>query len=341
MLSRRLFSLYSRHFAPKPASEAQKRSLPRKWPIAGVDRVVVVSSAKGGVGKSTTAVNLALGLQATDKNLNIGLLDADVFGPSIPHMMNLRGPVPLTKQSLMEPLVNFGVKCMSMGFLVDDEDAVVWRGLMVMGAIDRLVRKVAWGPLDILVVDMPPGTGDTQLSISQNVPITGAVIVSSPQDIALLDARRGVTMFHKVDVPVLGIVQNMSVFQCPKCNHETHIFGKDGAELLAKELNTKLLANIPLSLAIRESADNGQPILVSDPESPQALAYKKLAQAVLDSLPPPVDHLATSEPSKNKVEKAHDSTPPKTEEQQLEVPPFEMPESADKGQKGLWSKIFG
>ncbi|XP_072344483.1 iron-sulfur cluster transfer protein NUBPL isoform X2 [Scyliorhinus torazame] len=215
------------------------RGLPKQKVIPGVKQVIVVASGKGGVGKSTTAVNLALGLAAD--NLVVGLLDADVYGPSIPRMMNLRGNPELTDSNLMRPLVNFGIVCMSMGFLVEEAAPIVWRGLMVMSAIEKLVRQVDWGHLDYLVIDLPPGTGDVQLSISQNVPISGAVIVSTPQDIALLDAQRAAEMFRKVNVPVLGIVQNMSVFQCPKCKYETHIFGADGAKVLATQLGLDVL----------------------------------------------------------------------------------------------------
>jgi len=217
------------------------RGLPKKWPIAGVKHVVVVASGKGGVGKSTTSVNLALGMLASNQSLHVGLLDADVYGPSIPKMMNLNGQPELTKQNQMKPLVNFGVPCMSMGFLVEEGSPIVWRGLMVMSAIEKLLRQVAWGELDILVIDMPPGTGDTQLSISQHIPISGAVIVTTPQDIALLDARRGAEMFRKVDVPVLGLIQNMSHYVCPKCQHKAYIFGQDGARNVAKEMDLELL----------------------------------------------------------------------------------------------------
>ncbi|XP_067847522.1 iron-sulfur protein NUBPL isoform X1 [Heptranchias perlo] len=243
------------------------RGLPKQTVIPGVKQVIVVASGKGGVGKSTTAVNLALGLAAND--LAVGLLDADVYGPSIPSMMNLRGNPELTDSNLMRPLVNFGIVCMSMGFLVEEAAPIVWRGLMVMSAIERLLRQVDWGQLDYLVIDMPPGTGDVQLSISQNIPISGAVIVSTPQDIALLDAERAAEMFRKVNVPVLGIVQNMSVFQCPKCKHETHIFGADGAKELATKLGLDVLGDIPLHINIREMSDKGQPIVVSHPDSPE------------------------------------------------------------------------
>ncbi|CAL8283174.1 unnamed protein product [Lota lota] len=257
------------------------RGLPKQKPIVGVNQVVVVASGKGGVGKSTTAVNLALGLMANDPSKSVGLLDADIHGPSVPKLMNLKGNPDLTETNRMIPLTNYGLPCMSMGFLVDEEAPIVWRGLMVMSALEKLLRQVEWGSLDYLVVDMPPGTGDVQLSISQNVPITGAVIVSTPQDIALLDARRGAEMFRKVHVPVLGLVQNMSVFQCPNCQHQTHIFGSDGARNLANTLGVHFLGDIPLHLSIREMSDRGQPVVISSPDSPEAEAYRKLAAAVL------------------------------------------------------------
>ncbi|XP_045918544.1 iron-sulfur protein NUBPL isoform X1 [Micropterus dolomieu] len=275
----------------KDLQERQKqhmaRGLPKQKPIAGVKQVVVVASGKGGVGKSTTSVNLALGLMANDQSKSVGLLDADVYGPSIPKLMNLKGNPELSDNNLMIPLTNYGIPCMSMGFLVEDVAPIVWRGLMVMSAIEKLLRQVDWGSLDYLVVDMPPGTGDVQLSITQNIPIAGAVIVSTPQDIALLDARRGAEMFKKVNVPVicvLGLVQNMSVFQCPNCNHQTHIFGSDGARQLADTLGVTLLGDVPLHLNIREMSDRGQPVVVSSPDSPEAEAYRKVASAVVQRL---------------------------------------------------------
>ncbi|XP_041710724.1 iron-sulfur protein NUBPL isoform X1 [Coregonus clupeaformis] len=254
------------------------RSLPKQKPIAGVKEVIVVASGKGGVGKSTTAskaVNLAHGLTANDPSKTVGILDADVYGPSVPKLMNLMGNPELTDNNLMRPLMNFGIPCISMGFLVEDVAPIYWRGMMVMSAIEKLLRQVEendhsyWGPLDYLVIDMPPGTGDVQLSITQNIPIAGAVIVSTPQDIALLDARREAEMFKKVNVPVLGIVQNISVFQCPKCNHQTHIFGADGARSLADTLGVQVLGDIPLHLSIREMSDRGQPVVVSSPDRPE------------------------------------------------------------------------
>ncbi|KAM6917300.1 iron-sulfur cluster transfer protein NUBPL [Lycodopsis pacificus] len=282
------FTRCQRSVDSKALQERQKqqmaKGLPKQKPVAGVKQIIVVASGKGGVGKSTTAVNLALGLLANDPLKTVGLLDADVYGPSIPKLMNLKGNPELSDNNLMIPLVNYGVPCMSMGFLVDESAPIVWRGLMVMSAIERLLRQVDWGSLDYLVVDMPPGTGDVQLSISQNVPVAGAVIVSTPQDIALLDARRGAEMFKKVHVPVLGLVQNMSVFQCPNCNHQTHIFGSDGARQLADALGVKLLGDVPLHVNIRETSDRGTPVVVSSPDSPEAEAYRKVASAVVQRL---------------------------------------------------------
>ncbi|CAN8020387.1 unnamed protein product [Ixodes persulcatus] len=267
------------------AEDRASKGLPKKFPIAGVKHVVLVASGKGGVGKSTTAVNLALALSQSDKHPSVGILDADVYGPSIPRMMNLSGEPELTNQNLMKPLVNYGIKCMSMGFLVDDKSPVVWRGLMVMSAIQKLLRQVAWGPLDYLVVDMPPGTGDTQLSISQNIPVSGVVVVTTPQPIALTDARKGAEMFQKVQVPVLGLVQNMSKLTCSNCGHQSHMFGKDGATELAREMALDILGDIPLDIEIRETSDNGQPIVVSNASSPQAEAYREIAKKVRGKLP--------------------------------------------------------
>uniref|UniRef100_T1KHS0 Iron-sulfur protein NUBPL n=1 Tax=Tetranychus urticae TaxID=32264 RepID=T1KHS0_TETUR len=224
--------------------------LPKKIPIPGVNQVILVSSAKGGVGKSTASVNLALALKHIQRSSKIGLLDADVFGPSIPKLMNLSANPELNKQGLMIPLVNYGLHVMSMGFLVEEKKAIVWRGLMVMSAIQKLLRGVAWGPLDYLIIDMPPGTGDTQLSITQNIPVSGSVVVTTPQEIALLDARRGITMFNQVGVPILGIIQNMSIFICEKCGHGTHIFGDSGAESLSLETNVPLLGSVALDRSL-------------------------------------------------------------------------------------------
>ncbi|XP_049622718.1 iron-sulfur protein NUBPL [Suncus etruscus] len=271
----------------KRRTQIMSRGLPKQKPIEGVKQIIVVASGKGGVGKSTTAVNLALALAANHSSKAIGLLDVDVYGPSVPKMMNLKGSPELSQRNLMRPLLNYGIACMSMGFLVEESTPVVWRGLMVMSAVEKLLRQVDWGQLDYLVIDMPPGTGDVQLSVSQNVPIAGAVIVSTPQDIALIDARKGAEMFRKVHVPVLGLVQNMSVFQCPKCQHKTHIFGADGARKLAQTLDLDILGDIPLHLNIREASDAGHPIVFSQPESEEAKAYLNIATEVVRRLPPP------------------------------------------------------
>uniref|UniRef100_A0A2K6L4N6 Iron-sulfur cluster transfer protein NUBPL n=1 Tax=Rhinopithecus bieti TaxID=61621 RepID=A0A2K6L4N6_RHIBE len=287
MVCRRQLSGAESETLKQRRTQIMSRGLPKQKPIEGVKQVLVVASGKGGVGKSTTAVNLALALAANDSSKAIGLLDVDVYGPSIPKMMNLKGNPELSQSNLMKPLLNYGIACMSMGFLVEENEPVVWRGLMVMSAIEKLLRQVDWGQLDYLVVDMPPGTGDVQLSVSQNIPITGAVIVSTPQDVALMDAHKGAEMFRKVHVPVLGLVQNMSVFQCPKCKHKTHIFGADGARKLAQTLGLEVLGDIPLHLNIREASDTGQPIVFSQPESDEAKAYLRIAVEVVRRLPSP------------------------------------------------------
>ncbi|NXG75947.1 NUBPL protein, partial [Baryphthengus martii] len=264
------------------------RGLPKQKPIEGVKQVVVLASGKGGVGKSTAADILTyFFLLFLTQTKEVGLLDADVYGPSIPKMMNLKGNPELTLKNLMRPLKNYGIACMSMGFLIEETAPVVWRGLMVMSAVEKLLRQVDWGQLDYLVIDMPPGTGDVQLSVSQNIPIAGAVIISTPQDVALLDARKAAEMFRKVHVPVLGLIQNMSVFQCPKCKHETHIFGADGVRDLAKTLGLDILGDIPLHVNIRETCDSGQPVVISQPQSDAAKAYLKIAMEIVRRLPVP------------------------------------------------------
>ena len=278
-------AVFSQSGLKPPKNRPPQPPIAKKLPIAGVKQVLVVSSCKGGVGKSTTAVNLALALRANDPTRLVGILDADVHGPSIPKLMNIKGPVFVNEKNVMLPIQNYGLKCMSMGLMAGDMAPIVWRGLMVMSAIQQMLRQVVWGPLDYLVVDMPPGTGDAQLTLAQNIPIDGAIIVSTPQDLALVDARRGVEMFRKVEVPTLGIIQNMSVFQCPNCGHEEHIFGKNGAGELAKEIGIELLGDIPLTGIIREMSDSGKPIVISEPESPQAQIYKEIAKKIIDKLP--------------------------------------------------------
>ncbi|MBP7337874.1 iron-sulfur cluster carrier protein ApbC [Niveispirillum sp.] len=266
------------HAAPAAAPPPK----PAKIGVPGVRAIIAVASGKGGVGKSTTAVNLALGMAAN--GLRVGLLDADIYGPSLPRMMGLSGKPETVDGKVLRPLVRHGVKVMSMGFLVAEETPMIWRGPMVMGAIQQMLRDVAWGELDVLVVDMPPGTGDAQLSLSQNVPLAGAVIVSTPQDIALLDARKGLNMFRRVDVPVLGIVENMSYFCCPNCGHRSDIFSHGGARAEADKLGIDFLGEVPLDIAIRETSDGGDPIVVSQPDSDHAKVYRAVAARVWDKI---------------------------------------------------------
>ncbi|HNI76914.1 MAG TPA: iron-sulfur cluster carrier protein ApbC, partial [Giesbergeria sp.] len=246
--------------------------------LPGVKNIVAVASGKGGVGKSTTAANLALALAA--EGATVGLLDADIYGPSQPMMMGIdRRPDSLDGKT-MEPLVNHGVQVMSIGFLVDPDQAMIWRGPMATQALEQLLRQTHWKDVDYLVVDMPPGTGDIQLTLSQRVPITGAVIVTTPQDIALLDARKGITMFEKVGVPILGLVENMAVHVCSNCGHAEHIFGEGGGRRLAQELGMHYLGALPLDLKIRQQADSGQPTVVADPQSEAAGIYRQVARDV-------------------------------------------------------------
>ncbi len=257
---------------------ARQGAMPARPDVAGIRSIVAVASGKGGVGKSTVATNLALALAR--QGLRVGLLDADVYGPSLPRMMAIRGKPQSKDGKTLIPLVNHGVKCMSIGFMVAEDTPTIWRGPMVMSALEQMLRDVEWGELDILVVDMPPGTGDAQLTMAQRVPLTGAVIVSTPQDIALLDARKGLNMFRRVDVPVLGIVENMSFFLCPHCGERSEVFGHGGARHEAERLGLPFLGEIPLHLAIRVAGDAGTPIVAADPESPQALAFAAVADAV-------------------------------------------------------------
>jgi len=261
-------------------SSRVQQAKPEKELVPGVANIIAVASGKGGVGKSTTAVNLAIAMAQT--GARVGLLDGDIYGPSIPRMTGLAGYMPAIDhdKNILTPLENYGIKTISIGFLMPEGDAVIWRGPMVASALTQLLRDVAWGDLDYLFVDMPPGTGDVQLTLTQKVPVTGAVLVTTPQDIALLDCRKGIEMFQKVNVPTLGIVENMSQFICPHCGEASHIFAEGGAAKLGEAYNTDVLAQIPLDIAIREKSDAGTPIVAAMPDSDQAKAYQALAGEV-------------------------------------------------------------
>jgi len=250
--------------------------------IPGVKTIVAVASGKGGVGKSTLAANLALAAAAN--GLKIGLLDADIYGPSMPRMLGIAGKPQSRDGRVLEPMENHGIKVMSMGFLVPEDTPMIWRGPMVMSAIQQMLRDVNWGELDMLVVDLPPGTGDAQLTMAQQVPLSGAVIVSTPQDIALLDARKGLNMFRKVDVPVLGIVENMSYFRCPRCGERSEIFSHGGAKREAEKLGTEFLGEVPLDIRIRETSDDGHPIVIAEPESEHAKLFRDMARRIWTTL---------------------------------------------------------
>ena len=244
--------------------------------------IIAVASGKGGVGKSTTAVNFALALK--ELGLKVGVLDADIYGPSMPRLLGLKGQPQQVAGNKLKPMEAYGLKVMSMGFLVDEETPMIWRGPMVMSALSQMLKDVAWGELDVLVVDMPPGTGDAQLTMAQQVPLAGAVIVSTPQDLALIDARKGLAMFRKVNVPVLGIVENMSTFICPHCGERSDIFGHGGARADAARLGVPFLGEVPLTLAIRETSDSGRPVVATDPSSPSAVAFREIAARAVAEL---------------------------------------------------------
>lgn len=250
--------------------------------IPGIKNVIAVASGKGGVGKSTSAVNLALALK--EGGASVGILDADIYGPSLPRMMGVHGrPKGADDEDAkkIEPMMAHGVKCMSMGFFMDEDHPMIWRGPMVAMAVEQLINDVDWGELDYLVVDLPPGTGDAQLTLTQKVPLTGAVIISTPQDVALADVKKGMNMFKKVDVPVLGIVENMSYYLCPDCGHRAHIFSHGGAKVQAEQFGIPFLGEVPLVEDIREDADAGKPIVVARPDSEQAKKYGEIAQNVI------------------------------------------------------------
>ncbi len=270
----------SRGAAPAPATTSQPAG------IQGVEAIIAVASGKGGVGKSTVAANLALALARL--GLKTGLLDADIYGPSVPRLFDIREKPRSPDGKRLQPIEKFGIKTMSIGFLIGEDEPMVWRGPMVTSAISQLLLDVNWAPLDVLVVDMPPGTGDAQLTMAQRVPLKGAVIVSTPQDLALVDARKGLAMFRKTKVPILGIVENMSVFVCPHCGKESHIFSHGGARKVAESLDVPFLGEIPLVPAIRETSDAGTPIVAQSPQSPEARAFIALAENVARALAAPV-----------------------------------------------------
>jgi ATP-binding protein involved in chromosome partitioning len=271
-----------------PGGPARGRPPPAAKPdLPGIRSVVAVASGKGGVGKSTTAVNLALGLARLGQR--VGLLDADIYGPSQPRMLGITGKPSSPDGKKLRPMANYGVRVMSMGFLVDEDAPMIWRGPMVQSAIQQMLTDVEWGELDVLVVDLPPGTGDAQLTMAQRVPLAGAVIVSTPQDIALLDARKALNMFRKVDVPVLGIIENMSYFLCPHCGGRSEIFSYGGARATAAKFGVDFLGEIPLDLAIREQTDSGRPPVVAQPDGAQAQAYLDIARLVMAKLDQPED----------------------------------------------------
>lgn len=268
--------------APAPAAAPKAQSTTGKPGIPGVAHVIAVASGKGGVGKSTTAINLALGLQKA--GLKVGILDADIYGPSLPRLLGLRGRPETVDGKVLKPMEAYGLKAMSMGFLVDEETPMIWRGPMVMSALTQMLREVAWGPLDVLVVDMPPGTGDAQLTMAQQVPLAGAVIVSTPQDLALIDARKGLAMFRKTDVPILGIVENMSYFIAPDTGNRYDIFGHGGAKAEATRVNVPFLGEVPLDMDIRINSDAGIPTVVQAPDGVHAKIYLDIAQKIANSL---------------------------------------------------------
>ena len=273
--------------APRPAAAPSPRPAPALAPastqsgkrgVPGIAAIIAVASGKGGVGKSTTAVNLALGLAVN--GLKVGILDADIYGPSMPRLLGIRGKPQTVDGKILKPMENYGLKVMSMGFLVEEETPMIWRGPMVMSALTQMLREVEWGTLDVLVVDMPPGTGDAQLTMAQQVPLAGAVIVSTPQDLALIDARKGLNMFKKVDVPLLGIVENMSYFIAPDTGNRYDIFGHGGARTEAERLGVTFLGEVPIEMGIREHSDAGTPVVVSEPDGPAAAVYRDIAAKV-------------------------------------------------------------
>ena len=260
----------------------QSRSGPEHKAVPGVKHLIAVASGKGGAGKSTTTTNLALALASS--GARVGVLDADLYGPSQPRMLGLKGMPDSPDGKILEPMIGHGIQTMSIGFLVDEESPIIWRGPMITQALTRLVYETLWDNLDYLIVDLPPGTGDIHLTMAQRLPVSGAVIVTTPQDIALLDARKGLSMFEKVNVPVIGIIENMSTHVCTQCGHEEHIFGEGGARKMAEEAGTELLGELPLDIRIRTGSDSGQPILVTSPDSSLAAAYQSIATRIVSAI---------------------------------------------------------
>jgi ATP-binding protein involved in chromosome partitioning len=273
---------------PRPtqgAAPAAPRAAPRgeaAQGVPGVEAIIAVASGKGGVGKSTTAVNLALGLSSL--GLKVGILDADIYGPSLPKLLAIKERPQTLGGTRLKPITRYGLTVMSIGFLIDEDTPMIWRGPMVISALTQMLREVEWGTLDVMVVDMPPGTGDAQLTMAQQVPLKGAVIVSTPQDLALIDARRGVAMFKRVNVPVLGVIENMSYFLCPQCGTRSDIFGHGGARHEAERLGVPFLGDVPLHMTIREKSDAGLPVVATEPDGPHARIYRDIAAKVRDEL---------------------------------------------------------
>ena len=271
--------------APQGAAPAGARAAPRGdsvQGVPGVEAIIAVASGKGGVGKSTTAVNLALGLAAL--GLRVGILDADIYGPSLPKLLAIKERPQTLGGTRLKPITRYGLTVMSIGFLIDEETPMIWRGPMVISALTKMLREVEWGTLDVMVVDMPPGTGDAQLTMAQQVPLKGAVIVSTPQDLALIDARRGISMFKRVNVPVLGVIENMSYFLCPHCGTRSDIFSHGGARHEAERLGVPFLGEVPLHMTIREKSDAGLPVVATEPDGPHAKIYRDIAARVRDQL---------------------------------------------------------
>jgi ATP-binding protein involved in chromosome partitioning len=272
--------------APPPGARPSGPAAPQAAQAPpGVKAIIAVASGKGGVGKSTTAVNLALGLR--DLGLKVGVLDADIYGPSIPKLLSIRERPQSLGGTRLKPISRYGLTVMSIGFLIEEETPMIWRGPMVMSALTQMLREVEWGELDVMVVDMPPGTGDAQLTMAQQVPLKGAVIVSTPQDLALIDARRGVAMFRRVNVPILGIVENMSYFVCPSCGERSDIFSHGGAHREAERMNVPFLGEVPLHMTIREKSDAGLPVVATEPDGPHAKIYRDIAAKIRDQLGQP------------------------------------------------------